>query len=173
MAHNWLIGAALLLGLVFLLFRERRSARSPVWMLLRCVFPSWRFFEEIEPGPELGYRVAARGEEFGPWRRALVAPPRALGSLVVNARGNLHLCYQSLVERLCDDIDEARATTPEELEELVSYQLVQRLVRGLVTERDANAESGEARERVYQFRLKSDEGGASGDAEFVSKPHAL
>jgi hypothetical protein len=200
MAHNWLIGVALLLGLVFVLSRERHSARSPVWMLLRCLFPSWRFFEDIAEGPELGYRIAAGGKEYGPWQRALIPPPRSLGALFVNTRGNLNLCYRSLVERLCDDIDEARDATPEELEQMVSYRLVRRLVETLVLENvvvdtaDAGAEGvarrdardgvegrrggmigagRSAHEVLYQFRVTFGAEDAGGSAEFASSAHAL
>jgi hypothetical protein len=163
MAHNWLIGIALLLGLVFVLSRDRDSARSPAWMLLRCLFPSWRFYEDIAPGPELGYRISLDGKEYGPWQTALIPPPRSFGALVVNARGNLNLCYRSLVERFCDDIDEAQGAAPGELEQMVSYRLVQRLVETLVHE-NVVIDTAPPADGVGQ-RDAMDSGGAVGDGE--------
>lgn len=160
-ALNVLVALGVLGALLALVLGKRRLARAPAWTLLRSLFPSWRFFESIAPTPTLSYRVASAGEDFGPWHDALPPVPRTPLSLLLNARGNLHLACQSLVERLFDDLDSLR---PEEAADSVSYQLVQRLVFAKLTERPA-AEPN----RCYQFRLTLPD---SDDEEcFVSAVH--
>jgi hypothetical protein len=175
-ALNLLVGLTLLVALLALvLLGERKSARAPTWLLLRSLFPSWRFFEHIAPVPTLSYRVSREGADFGPWRDALPPIARTPTSLVLNARGNLHLAQQSLVERLSDDLDgdgdgDGDASPPN-IVESSSYRLVQRLVltklRSDPSERIQTP--GEARTR-YQFRLTLP--GAEHEEElFVSLVH--
>ena len=38
-------------GVLVTLRLSRRPLRSTAWLLLRSLFPSWRFFEAVEPGP--------------------------------------------------------------------------------------------------------------------------
>ncbi len=159
-ALNVLIALGALLGLVALVLAKRRPARSPAWTLLRALFPSWRFFESITPAPILSYRVAREHGNFGAWQAALPPVPRTPLSLVLNARGNLHLASRSLVERFLDDLE---SMTPEEATESVSYQLVQRLVQREL------GQSSPAEDRRYQFKLTlPDE--SDGDV-FVSEIH--
>src|ERR1700753_1303186 len=95
----------LLFGLLVVL--TLRQAREPLtgttWLLLRSLFPSWRFFEDIDPVPELEFRVT-EGEGFGPWQRALT--PVARRGLFYNPRGNLGLLYRSLVEELAAELEQ-------------------------------------------------------------------
>lgn len=160
-ALNVLIALGLLAALLALVLGKRRFTRSTSWLLLRSLFPSWRFFEQIAPVPHLRYRVAAAQGNFGPWRDALPPVARTAGSLLLNARGNLQLAYQSLVERLADDID---GMAPESIPETVSYQLVQRLVLERVEFR------AEAEVRRYQFQLSLPEA-SEPDVFFVSAVH--
>jgi hypothetical protein len=160
-ALNVLIALGALLGLLALVLAKRRPARSPAWMLLRSLFPSWRFFESIAPAPILSYRVARGQQGFGAWQAALLPVPRTPLSLVLNARGNLHLANRSLVERFFDDLD---SMAPEQAAQSVSYQLVQRLVR---SELGAVAPS---EDRLYQFKLTLPDD-SDGDV-FVSEVHA-
>jgi hypothetical protein len=147
----------LTLGVLLTLRLSRRPLRGKTWLLLRSLLPSWRFFEDVEPGPELSFRVVTAGAEPGPWRAALA--PRSSVLPLVNARGNLHLAEQSLVEQLEAELDGVEL---ERAPELVPYRLVQRLVEARLRE----AGGVEAGVR-YQFRI--------GDAEsgFVSAEHAL
>ncbi|HWA73132.1 MAG TPA: hypothetical protein VG937_12375 [Polyangiaceae bacterium] len=146
---NLFIALGALAVLLALVLGKRRSARSPAWLLLRSLFPSWRFFEQIAPVPQLQYRVAPADGDFGPWRDALPPIARTPGSLLLNASGNLQLAYQSLVERLSDDLD---GTAPESIPGSVSYELVERLVRTRV------ALTTEGEEQRFQFQLTLPEG---------------
>lgn len=147
----------LTLGVLLALRFSRRPLRGKAWQLLRSLLPSWRFFEDVEPGPELSFRVVTAGAEPGPWRAALT-PGGALFPLL-NAHGNLHLAEQSLVEQLEAELDGAEL---EGAPQLVPYRLVQRLVEARL-----RASEGAERGVRYQFRI--------GDAEngFVSREHSL
>lgn len=144
----------LLLGLTLL--RSGRPLRGRAWTLLRCLFPSWRFFEDVEPGPALTFAVAEQGASFGPWCEGLVAPTAR--GFFLNAAGNLALAQQSLVEQLLHELD---GTREDEVLALVSYQLVQRLIA------ERARELGVVGAR-YKFRL-----GFGGEAAFESAEHAF
>jgi len=154
---NWLIAALFLLACVALALLPRRNATSHAWTLLRSFFPSWRFFEAIDPPPLLSYRLID-GEPAGAWRAAdITPPPRRALDMLLNAQGNLQLAYRSLTERLLSELD---APDPAAL---VSYQLLRRLV----TTQLMAASSRELVQR-YQFRLCS---GDDGSELFVSAVH--
>lgn len=118
------IAAGLLIACVVLAILPRRDVHGRGLALLRCFFPSWRFFEQIEPGPSLQVRCAPPGQPFGPWRDAWTPAPRTAAALIVNARGNLELAYQSLVDQLWSE----RQDAPEDPGASITYQLVRRLV---------------------------------------------
>jgi hypothetical protein len=149
--------ALLLLGLGVLvtLRLSRRPLSGTAWMLLRSLLPSWRFFEDVEPGPALSFRVASSDGQYGPWREA-IEPRAGASALLLNAEGNLRLSYQSLVEQLEAELDGVELTVAPNL---VPYRLVQRLV-----EQRAKQQSGDVRR--YQFRI--------GDADdgFISEEHS-
>ena len=154
---GWLVGVGLLALCAGLLFMPRRALHGRSWALLRCFFPSWRFFEDIDPGPTLSFCFAAPGAGFGPWHDVVRVPATGV---VLNARGNLWLAYQSLIEQLWSEIEEGASADPSRL---VSYRLVQRLV---VVELLGPGERAPGSR--YRFRL------TSGDAwlnEFVSHEH--
>ena len=161
-ALNAAVALGALVILVGLVLGRRRETRAPAWTLLRCLFPSWRFFESITPAPILSYRVAHADQDFGAWQDALPPVPRTPLSFLLNPRGNLRLACQSLVERLLDDLDSLSA---EEAPQSVSYRLVQQVV---LTKLDDLA--GLPAGRRYQFQVTlpdSDDGPC-----FVSAIHA-
>jgi hypothetical protein len=122
---GWLVAAGLIAVCVGLVLLPRRTVNARGLALFRSLFPSWRFFEEIEAGPSLSFCAAPVGSDFGPWRAALTPSPRGPTALLLNARGNLTLAYQSIVEQLASELDEAPDADPSTL---ISYQLVVRLV---------------------------------------------
>ncbi|RYZ09790.1 MAG: hypothetical protein EOO73_02600 [Myxococcales bacterium] len=144
--------APLLLGLLVLLSlrQSRQPLTSRTWVLLRSLLPSWRFFEDVEPGPELRFCLSKDGSA-GTWQPVLVPPARR--GFFLNAEGNLYLAEQSLVEQLWSELD---GVTLEAAPGLTSYRLVQRLI---VERMQPNAR--------YRFRL------VSGDSvDFESEEHA-
>lgn len=158
----WL-AAALVLICALLVLLPRGEVRGRGLALLRCFFPSWRFFEEIAPGPALEISTAPdAAAEFGPWRDAWTPAPRTLASLIVNARGNLELAYQSLVDQLWSEIEEAA----EDPAASITYRLVQNLIE--LECLSADERSAGLR---YRFRLTSAE---NPDTEsFTSTVHLL
>jgi hypothetical protein len=134
-------------GALVLVLLPRRELSSRTLSLLRCLYPAWRFFEEIAPAPGLSHRVAVPGQELGPWVASLSAPTRGLGSLWLNARGNLYLACQSLVECLDDELE-----TAEQARLVVSDGLSYRLVQALVSAR-IRATSALPPGSQYQFQL--------------------
>ena len=89
--------------------------------------------------------------------------PRTLGSLWLNAAGNLHLACRSLVEHLVADLEDA-AELGRAPHELVSYQLV----CALVERRLNGAQPADAGTR-YQFCLVEAE--AAPAPVFLSRVH--
>ena len=150
--------------LLFLLVRQpRRELRSGSLTLLRCLFPAWRFFEEIAASPQLSHRSVGPSGTHGPWVQTLQPPRRHAGMWGLHAAGNLFLAYQSLVEQLASELlDDIQPSDPTKS---VSYQLVQALiVRQLRGENTARPDS------QYQFRLTD---GNSPEAVWTSPVHAF
>jgi len=145
------------LGLLLLvtLRLSRRPIQSKAWQLLRSLLPSWRFFEDVEPGPELSFRVLPLGD----WRPA-IEPAKTRG-FFLNPRGNLSLLEQSLAEQLLAELDGVEVS---QAAGLVSYQLVQGLVEARVRELGLGTASR------YQFRLRFDTAESS---EYESEEHVL
>ena len=138
------IALSLLAALALLVRLPRRDVRSPALALLRSLFPAWRFFEALDPGPLLSYRVALPDGSQSAWLAAL--PPPEPHRLLLNARGNLRLACQSLVEQFASEL----AAGPAVPEQLVSFWLVDALVQDCVVRAHADAQR-------YQFRLSARE----------------
>jgi hypothetical protein len=153
------IAAGLFIACFVLAIVPRREIRGRGLALLRSLFPSWRFFEEIEAGPSLRVATAAPGQPFGTWRDAWTTAPRSAASLVLNARGNLELAYQSLVDQLWSELED----TPDDPTTSITYALVRRAIE---VEWLCGAERLPGQR--YRFRLESAE-----SAEFVSREHVV
>jgi hypothetical protein len=149
----------LLLVALATLSLSRRTLRGTSWQLLRSLLPSWRFFEEVDVGPELSFRVVVNGKP-GPWYEAIERSAQR-PSLWLNPQGNLELLKYSLVDQLVDDLGHVAA---EHVAGLVSYRLVRLLVEEAQPIRGAPLGSS------YQFRITREE-----DAQplFTSVPHAV
>lgn len=150
-------------ALVFLV--SRRSAYLPgrAVYLLRALFPSWRFFEDLAALPRLYYRVAVEDGDFGEWHSAAQHPRRSLSSLFFNPAGNLELAYLSLLQQAEHDMQLVAPGAEEEFVHSVSYRLLERLVR----ERIKNRFTGAAIRR-FQFKLRSTpQNAAQGEAQDV------
>ena len=153
---------ALTLVLFLLVRRPRHELRGSSLTLLRCVLPSWRFFEEIAAVPTLSHRQIDAHGAPGPWLQTLAPPRRHAGMWGLHAAGNLYLAYQSLVEQLAAELEEPAEFS--ELSRSVSYQLVQALVLQQL------ASQGQGAASQYQFRLID---GQTAAPLWVSPVHAL
>lgn len=107
-----------------------REVSGPWWYLLRSFFPNWRFYHGFGSQPRLFIRSQLPDGAWSEWQMFM---PRAAFSplqLLHNARNNLVLANQNLVDHLAFDIQ----TLPKgrSVSALVSYQMVCRLARSLV-----------------------------------------
>jgi hypothetical protein len=153
---------ALTLVLFLLVRRPRHELRGTSLTLLRCVLPSWRFFEEIAAVPTLSHRLIDTHGGPGPWLQTLAPPQRHAGMWGLHAAGNLYLAYQSLVEQLAAELEDPAEFS--ELSRSVSYQLVQALVLQQL------GSQGQGKVGQYQFRLID---GQTEAPLWVSPVHAL
>ena len=143
--------------------RPRRALGGAGVHLLRCLWPSWRFFDVVAPPPQLRFRLladssAADTAVTGAWQSASVPEPRSWLSLFVDARGNLELAYGTLAERLLEELD---GCSVERAQELVSYRLVRRQIEARLRELGHVG-------ACYQFSLND---AGSDEALFVSVTH--
>jgi hypothetical protein len=119
--------AALYFGfLMAALIVQSREVRHPWLFLLRSFLPNWRFYSAPGPSPRLFVRAhSATG--LGEWQ--LIYPrfrPKLLG-LVFNPKVNLALAEMNLVDHLASDLNDCAHDS--DVVELVSYQMVERVVR--------------------------------------------
>jgi len=159
-----LLLCALLLWLVRL---PRRELHGTSLTLLRCVFPAWRFFEEIAEVPRLSHRVIEPGCAPGPWVNTLHAPVRTPSMLFLNAAGNLHLAQQALVEHLAAQLEDASQA---DAARTTSYRLVQALVAARIRTDLAHSTKTTGQ---YQFQLCERGPASGGPLPFLSQPHTL
>jgi hypothetical protein len=155
---DWAPALSFAVLLLLTLTQARRPLQGKTWTYLRSLFPSWRFFDDVEPGPVLEFRIESEDALPTEWQAALATVQRA--GLFLNAEGNLRLAYQSLVEQLVGDLDGVEVTAAPSL---VAYRLAQCVVQeraralGLMRPRGS-----------YRMRVRS-----GGEIEFESEGHAL
>lgn len=126
-----ILGFFLLLP-VFDLLLSRSQATLPGrrMQLLRVMFPSWKFFEEVAAVPVLFYRLETEPNKFNQWQEIPQRPKRRALSLLFNPELNYYLACQSLFQQLESDIGDLQLESQvEQLFESVSYQLVLNLVK--------------------------------------------
>ncbi len=137
-------------------------------MLFRALFPSWRFFEELGRVPKLSFRIVGSSETE--WSECLAPERMGLGALFLNARGNLRMAGNSLVEQLVTDLSELEdGATDEAVTSSVSYELVTRLVRSQVRELGGGGPG-----KRFQFRVVAAVPGATereGEEILISSEH--
>ncbi len=137
-----LLIAAYFIFLLASLLRRGKVISGPWLFLLRSFFPNWRFYHGLGHQPLLFVRIL---DSTGQWQAWEVFMPRAifhLSDLFHNPRNNLVLANQNLVDHLSADIQ----TLPDDgdARDLVTYQLVERLVRSRLR----------AEAIQYQFQLR-------------------
>ena len=125
-----LLIAAYFVFLLASLLRRGKVISGPWLFLLRSFFPNWRFYHGLGYQPRLFVRIMDDTGQWQPWHMFMPRAAFHLGDLFHNPHNNLILAHQNLVDHLSADIQ----TLPDEgdVRELVTYQLVERLVRSLL-----------------------------------------
>jgi hypothetical protein len=100
---------------------------------IRVLFPSWRFFEDLQWVPRLWFREV-QGDRVGEWQACYPPEPRSVFNLFLNPRGNLRLAAQTLVEQMASDAMDLPPGRESSFSSSVSYRLVLRLVQYRIRE---------------------------------------
>jgi hypothetical protein len=143
---------------------RRRDVSGATVTLLRSLFPSWRFFETPEGQVLLLSRRVSPGlpdDAQQPFTPAIPAPHRGLADVLFSARGNLLLACHDLVDALVQELAEQGETKLEHAEQLVSYRLVQNMVRW-------HLRQPEDEPSAYQMKLISLDAQGNQEQLFVS-----
>ena len=96
--------------------------------LLRVLYPSWRFFDEIDIVPVLFARHSNANGEFGDWQNILPKKTRNWTCPILNPQGNLLAASHSLLQQLITDLNDWQDPKTEAFSETVSLKLVRNLV---------------------------------------------
>ncbi len=133
---------------VFLLASLRRRGRviaGPWLFLMRSFFPNWRFYHGFGAQPRLFTRSANADGHWGDWTMFMPRAPFRPAHLFHNARNNLLLANQNLVDHLSFDVQ--TMADSRDVRELVTYQMADRLARELIEARGEPCTQ-------YQFQLR-------------------
>ncbi len=140
-----LLLAAYFIFLVASLRRRGRVIAGPWLFLLRSFFPNWRFYHGFGAQPRLFFRSSAGAGSWSEWTMFMPRAPFHAAQLFHNARNNLLLANQNLVDHLSFDVQ--TLADGRDVRELVTYQMVDRLARELIAERGEPCAQ-------YQFQLR-------------------
>ncbi len=104
-----------------------REISGPWLYLLRGFFPNWRFYHGFGHQPRLFVRTLYDSGQWSDWQMFIPRAPFALTGLFHNARNNLLLANQNLIDHLAFDIQ--HLADGRDARDLVSYVMVTRLAR--------------------------------------------
>ncbi|MCB0348432.1 MAG: hypothetical protein KDD37_06325 [Bdellovibrionales bacterium] len=94
-------------------------------LLFKCLFPSWKFFDQVGPVAKLYYQTEPLTENN--WTPCLNTAKRNLFNIFLNPKGNAYLATQGLVDNLVTKLNSI-----ENLDDIVlttEYKLVVNVVR--------------------------------------------
>jgi hypothetical protein len=153
-----------LLTAALMLASRREGPRTRVWLFLRVLFPSFRFFDDAPGGLVLLVRAGPDATSLGSYGDALPPAPLGLGSLWFSAQANLRFAYYALLDQLVSDLGELETHDHEQARHLVSYVLVERLAREVA--RSSHAQG------LFQFQIEL-RTGQTREAVVTSMYHAI
>lgn len=141
---------------IYFILISRLATLKPVYItarklyLFRCLFPSWKFYEDIGHVPVLYYRLGSTLEmnESGPWTLAINKLDRSWRNLFLNPEGNLVHAYNSLLQQLENDKEDIAELNKDDLINTASYNLTKNLVITKIKSSDSN-------DMFFQFKLTS------------------
>lgn len=114
--------------------------------VLKLIIPSWRFFDKAGYIAKLEYRTKSAQSDCSEWIVWPTKPILNIWSLFINARGNLYLAQQALIEQLLEDARSLQKNkTNNSLENTTSYKLILNALR---------AEIGkDSKDTFFQFKV--------------------
>lgn len=127
-----------------------RSISNKYVHFLRAFVPSWKFFEDIGPVPQLFFRIKTGPDQFGPWQNSIGPWSRHWWHFFINPKTNELLAAQSLFQHAATAAQEAlERGEPESLAANTAYQLLQGWARRCAKE----AYPSLALPAQFQFKL--------------------
>jgi len=152
--------------LIYFLAVSFLSSLNPVYIsfrkvyLFRCLFPSWKFYEDVCYMPILYCRTSSDGDNFSPWQPVIEKLERNWRCLFLNPEGNLSHAYSSLLQQLESDKEDIDEDHKDDLVQSVSYQLTKNLVRSKLDLKPNE-------KMCYQFKLTLELQGNSSDGQDI------
>ncbi len=140
-----LLIAGYFLFLVLSLTRRGKVITGPWLFLMRSFFPNWRFYHGAGSQPRLFWRTANDQGAWSTWTMFMPRAHRSWRDLLHNARNNLTLADQNLIDHLSADL--SALPDDADVRALVTYQMVQRLTHWLIAREGMTAAK-------YQFQLR-------------------
>ena len=151
-----LVWIALYFLLLLLTLRwSSKIIRGPWLFLLRAFFPNWKFFHAVGYVPHLYVRHLGPDASWADWHWVYPRRTRRLWHLVHNTDVNLALAEQNLLDHFANDLNDL--PEGEDARQLVTYQLVDRLVRF-----DLDRRLGAGAWQGYQFEVRMERSNAQG-----------
>jgi hypothetical protein len=138
--------------LLISLLRRGKVISGPWLFLLRSFFPNWRFYHGLGHQPRLFVRTLNQAGEWQAWQMFMPRAAFHLADLVHNPRNNLLLAHQNLVDHLSADVQAMNDN--DDVRDLVSYQLVDRLARSIVKSTLTPHQGHEQGQYQYQFQVR-------------------
>lgn len=112
----------------------------------KCLFPSWRFYEDVCYLPELFYRTSVDGVEYTEWMPGINKLERNWINIFINPQANLNHALNTLFLQLENDKEEFEIADKDKLTKTVSYELVRNYIEYILKDQKV---------RYYQFKLRS------------------
>lgn len=150
--HSSIVVLLWLALIIALSLTKRRQLGSRRLSLMRALFPSWRFFDQLEHVPKIFFRFSTEEGQYTPWQQLQLRTPRKFSALFFNPIGNLNFAFHSLTEQLISDVNDYQ-----NFQETVSYRLMVEMVRFNLQKRQietANQEKNLSLEKSKCFQFK-------------------
>lgn len=120
---------AYFLILLLLSFIKTKKFSYRGLMLFRVLFPSWRFYDDVNYVPFLYYRFGHDEKNFGEWKLVLPKLKRNIFNILINPEANLTHAYNTLIQQLEQDKEEVSEENKNDFVKSVSYNLIKNLVQ--------------------------------------------
>lgn len=128
-----LILAIFFLSILLLSMTKRHALGGRRLSLVRSLFPSWRFFDQLENVPKIFYRLRLQNNDLTNWQPIPIHCERKFINLFSNPNGNLYFAFHSLTEQVISDMNDCTETS--EFATSTSYELMKNMVHFLLMQK--------------------------------------